>query len=122
VKGVYYVAPGAVSRGTLRETELHRKPACALITIEGKTVTFKNVVIPHRPGPEVLDDQAVIRHPDVESDEVGMEDCIEMLQAMEENEDATLGPLDILKLVRQNMIVSDAAYELAVAKLQEREE
>lgn len=119
INGTYFVAPGAVSRGTLRESEKNRKPACTLLTIEGKKLTINNVVIPHLPGEEVLDDQAVIKHSDVMKDDIGIDDCVETLQAMEKEEDATVSPLEILKLVRQNMIVSNEGFELACRKLQE---
>ncbi len=117
-RGVYFASSGALSRGTLAEDNLRRKPSFFLIDIgKGGDVDFKRVVVPHRPASEVFNEKAILTIQDVIRDDDALRECVHTLREMERAGEATVSIYDLLKIVRGGYQVSDQAFELAMERL-----
>ena len=122
IDGVTFVSPGAVSRGTLAEDDLTRKPAFALLDIRGPGDWDIEIrTLPHQPADVVFDEHSTIRLGDINHDLEVLTEAVESLRNVDEDKEAILTPIDLLRLVHPSTNTSDRALEHAIERLQVQE-
>lgn len=117
INGVWFISPGAVSRGTLAEDNLSRAPGCTLITIEGGKIDFERIEIPHEPAEAVFDERSTLKVEEIESHSEAIQEALEVMKTT--GLDATTTPIELLRIVHSSSDASDRALELAIEKIQE---
>lgn len=116
VNGVWFISPGAISRGTLIEDNLKRAPAATLITIEKGKIEFKHIEIPHEK--DVFNERAVVKAEKLEIDKAAMRRSISTLKAGVDR--GTITARDMIRTVAESTNASPDALTLAIELLERR--
>lgn len=118
--GVWFVSPGAVSRGSLGEDNVCRTPAVAVIEFTKKEIkNIELIDIPCTPGEEVFNLSTVLKVEDVERDLEAYESCVAALRDMEDEQEATLAPEEILKTIAKSTKAGKLVLDYTLDKLEE---
>jgi len=100
---------GSLSRGSLSQDNLDRKPKVALITVSEKGLEVEEIIVPHKPASEVFNVEQKIRE---EAEEGRIASFVESLKTLS-NQSATKLPIkDKIKSLDIGNEVKEKAYLL----------
>lgn len=98
--GVWFVSPGALSRASLGEDNVNRKPALAVIKFtENKILNIELVDIPHQPAEEVINLNTYTKVEDNDRDEKMFDEFTNSIRNARDNPLELMTPEDLLKKV-----------------------
>lgn len=118
--GVTFVSPGAVSRGTLGEDNVNRKPAIAVIRLQGEDIDIELVDIPCAPGVEVLDAEHTMTVESIQKTHENFQESVDTIVGVLDKEIEVVDPTTIIKTTATELGVRDAVVDRCLELLQER--